>query len=99
MICRLVTLPLNAGPGMGSLQNGSQVVPSQTARKSASSSPPAFVKLPPAKTLPPDTAMAETPLLSIRDVDELTAFQLLPFHVAMRSAVPMPPASVNPPPT
>jgi hypothetical protein len=43
--------------------------------------------------------MAETPPLEICDVDELTAFQLLPFHVAMRSALGMPPASVNTPPT
>ena len=43
--------------------------------------------------------MAETRPLEICDVDELTAPQLLPFHVAMRSASGMPPASVNSPPT
>ncbi len=84
MICRLCTFPSNAGPG--AVQNGFQLAPSQTARKSAFALPPAFVKLPPAKTLPADTAMSRTPPLEIRDVDELTAPQLLPFHVAMRSA-------------
>ena len=43
--------------------------------------------------------MSETRPFEICDVDELTALQLLPFHVAMRSAAGMPPASVNSPPT
>ena len=90
-------MPLNAAPGAE--QNGSQLVPSQTARKSASASPPAFWKVPPAYTLPPETTMSETRPLAICDVDELTAFQVLPFQVAMRSASAMPPASVNSPPT
>jgi hypothetical protein len=43
--------------------------------------------------------MSATRPLEICDVDELTAPQLLPFHVAMRSAFWMPPASVYSPPT
>ena len=43
--------------------------------------------------------MAETRPFAICDAGELTALQLLPFHVAMRSAAGMPPASVNTPPT
>ena len=46
MICKLVTFPPNAGPVAS--QNGFQLAPSQTARKSAFASPPAFWKLPPA---------------------------------------------------
>jgi hypothetical protein len=80
------------------MQNGSQPVPSQTARLSAPP-PPAFVNVPPAKTLPPETATAKTSPFVICSVDELTAFQVLPFHVAMRSALAIPPALVNLPPT
>ena len=43
--------------------------------------------------------MSKTRPFEICDVDELTAPQLLPFQVAMRSALGMPPASVNSPPT
>ena len=43
---RAMTFPLNAGPG--ALQNGAQPFPFQTARKSASGSPPAFWNVPPA---------------------------------------------------
>ena len=81
------------------MQNGAQLAPSQTARKSAFALPPAFWKLPPAKTLPPDTAIVETLPFEICDAAELTAPQLLPFHVAMRSALRFPPASVKSPPT
>ena len=44
-------------------------------------------------------AMAKTAPFVICSVDELTALQLLPFHFAMRSALAIPPASVNLPPT
>ena len=37
--------------------------------------------------------MSETRPFEIREVDVPTAPQLLPFHVAMRSAAAMPPAS------
>jgi hypothetical protein len=58
------------------------------------------VKLPPAKTLPADTAMSSTPPPGGNcESDELTALQLLPFHVAIRSAAGMPPASLKSPPT
>src|SRR6478752_6104561 len=43
--------------------------------------------------------MAETRPFEICDVAELTALQLLPFHFAMRSALAIPPALVNSPPT
>jgi hypothetical protein len=43
--------------------------------------------------------MSKTLPFEICSVDELTALQLLPFHVAIRSASGTPPASVNPPPT
>jgi hypothetical protein len=43
--------------------------------------------------------MSETSPFEICDVDELTALQLLPLQVAIRSALGMPPASVKPPPT
>jgi hypothetical protein len=96
-ICRLLTVPVNAGPVAS--QNGFQLVPSHCARLSAFASPPAFWKLPPAYTLPPDTAMSSTLPPEICDVDELTAPQLLPFQVAILSALATPPASVKSPPT
>ena len=43
--------------------------------------------------------MAKTSPFAICSVVELTALQLLPFQIAMRSALGIPPASVNLPPT
>jgi len=80
------------------LQNGSQLVPSQTVRLSAPLFP-ASVDVPPAYTLPPATAMANTSPFPICSVDELTALQAPQFHFAMRSASAIPPASVSLPPT
>ena len=48
MIWSALTLAVMAGAG---LQNGAQLVPSHTARKSALGLPPAFVKVPPTKSL------------------------------------------------
>ena len=97
MICSATTFPRNAGPV--EVQNGDQLEPSQTARKSAFALPPAFWNVPPAKTLPPEVAIAITMPFEICDVGELTALQLLPSQIAMRSALGLPPASVKLPPT
>src|SRR3954470_18103654 len=87
MISRASTLPPNAGPF--ALQNGAHLVPSQTARKSALGSPPAFVKGPPANTRPPPEAIANT---SPPSGEAPKAHQAVPPHLAMLSASGTPPA-------